>query len=421
MRTPVLLMVFNRPKMALQVFEKIRQIRPPKLFIICDGPRPNRENEVEKVMQCRAIKDLVDWKCEVHVNFAEVNMGCKNRVASGITWAFQHVEDLIILEDDCVPDLTFFRFCQELLEKYRYDTRIMSISGFNDDVCEYFNESYGFAKQFECWGWATWKRAWDLFDINMELWPEFRKNDAAFKNILRKNSRKYLEREFQAAYENRINSWAYRFYFSSLMNNGLHIMPKFNMVRNIGFGAEGGTHTAQAVRVHLHFNEPAEFPLIHPRIIAPIDRFFKTSDEPDIGQIERLSKKYYDTLRELFRHKQYHAMIMLFKDIVYNRDTFVDPNSSFLTNYHRSYLYYVAAAYFNLRDYENAIAALEVLLSSVPQYVNGLVLLAHSFIALKKFNEANEILSRMEGIELSEQQKDVFNNLKNLLSNQIQN
>ncbi|MBR1396888.1 MAG: hypothetical protein IJ563_05075 [Selenomonadaceae bacterium] len=134
-----------------------------KLFIVADGPRANKPGEMEKVQQCRAIKDMVDWECEVHTNFSDVNMGCKNRIVSGINWVFEQTEELIILEDNCVPDLSFFRFCQELLEKYRNDNRVLSIAGSNHDEFEYFDESYAFSKFSSPWGWATWKRAWILY------------------------------------------------------------------------------------------------------------------------------------------------------------------------------------------------------------------------------------------------------------------
>ena len=120
-KTPVLFIIFNRPETTMQVFERIRQARPPKLFIVADGARKDKPGEAEKCEQCRAIKDMVDWQCEVYTNFADENIGCKNRVASGISWVFEQVEEAIILEDDCLPNMSFFRFCQEMLEKYKND------------------------------------------------------------------------------------------------------------------------------------------------------------------------------------------------------------------------------------------------------------------------------------------------------------
>ena len=118
MKTPILFFMFNRPHYAIQVFKKIRQIKPPKLFIAVEGPRPDRPDDIEKVQQCRDICKLVDWDCELYTNFAEVDMGCKDHIASRISWAFEYVDELIMMEDDRIPSLSFFPYCQELLEKY---------------------------------------------------------------------------------------------------------------------------------------------------------------------------------------------------------------------------------------------------------------------------------------------------------------
>lgn len=270
MKTPVLLIMFNRPHKAAQVFEKIRQVRPPKMFIVVDGARLDRPDEAEKVQQCRAFADLVDWKCDLKVNFAEKNMGCKDRIASGITWAFEYVEELIILEDDCVPNLSFFPFCQELLERYRNDNRVFSISGSNRDRCEPFAESYAFSRRFGVWGWATWKRAWQHFDITMKQWPVI-KQDKYFKNIFRKHDRALIQREYQAAYDERINTWDYRFATSCFANHALHIVPRVNLIKNIGFNSDG-THEASPTLNHLYMDEAINFPLIHPEIMSPLDR-----------------------------------------------------------------------------------------------------------------------------------------------------
>lgn len=363
MKTPVLLIMFNRPHKAAQVFEKVRQIRPPKMFIVVDGARPDRPGEAEKVQQCRAFKDLVDWKCDLKVNFAEKNMGCKNRIASGITWAFEHVEELIILEDDCVPDLSFFQFCQELLEKYRNDNRIFTIAGSNHDYCEPFEESYAFSKRFWGWGWATWKRAWNVFDINMQQWPTLRQ-DKYFKNIYRKHDRCSLENEFQLTYEGKINTWDYQFFVNCLANHALHVVPRVNLVRNTGFESNG-THTTFPTIDHLYLEEAMTFPLIHPDIISTLDRL---SLPPQLTLSEQEIWKILDeheaTFHQLLNFEQYHAMIILFKKILRQRIT-----SNSLTNHHLKFVYYAALAYFNLGDYVHAEVLIDVLLTFNPQNV----------------------------------------------------
>ncbi len=169
--TPVAFIIFKRPDTTRKVFEEIRRAKPPKLLVIADGPRPNIVGEAEKCAAARAIIDSVDWECEVLKNYSDENLGCKQRVSSGLDWVFDNVEEAIILEDDCLPHPTFFRFCEELLEKYRGDERIMTIGGTNllknwkSDI-----QSYHCSNYFNCWGWATWKRVWKHYDVDMKLW-----------------------------------------------------------------------------------------------------------------------------------------------------------------------------------------------------------------------------------------------------------
>ncbi len=175
-KTPVVVIIFKRTDTTEKVFEAIRLAKPPKLFVIADGPRADHPGEAEKCEAARAIIERVDWECEVLKNYSDTNLGCAKRVSSGLDWVFSNVEEAIILEDDCVPHLTFFPFCEELLEKYRYDTRIASISGQNVQFGrERTNYSYYFSRYNHCWGWATWRRAWQHFDFDMKLWPEIKK------------------------------------------------------------------------------------------------------------------------------------------------------------------------------------------------------------------------------------------------------
>lgn len=154
--TPVAFIIFNRPDTTEKVFAEIAKAKPPKLLVIGDGPRVSRQGEAEKVAAARSIIQCVDWDCEVQTNFSDVNLGCKRRVSSGIDWVFEQVEEAIILEDDCLPDPTFFRFCEELLARYRHDQRIGMISGDNFQFGSRRNDdSYYFSKYVHIWGWAT--------------------------------------------------------------------------------------------------------------------------------------------------------------------------------------------------------------------------------------------------------------------------
>jgi hypothetical protein len=263
--TPVAFLIFNRPDTTARVFEAIRQAKPPKLLVVADGPRPDRPDDVEKCKAARAIIDKVDWDCAVLKNYSEVNLGCGKRPATGITWVFEQVEEAIIFEDDCLPHPTFFRFCEELLNYYRHDERIMVISGNNFQFGRSrTNYSYYFSRYNHIWGWASWRRAWKYFDYDLKLWPKI-KNENWLTSILEdKTAVKYWTKNFQRTYEGEPTVWDYRWTFACWIQNGLTILPNVNLVSNIGFG-EGATHTSSSKSKVA--NLPVEemiFPLKHP-------------------------------------------------------------------------------------------------------------------------------------------------------------
>ncbi len=393
---PTLLIMFNRPHKAAEVFAKVRQVKPPKLFIAVDGARPDHPGEADKVRQCQAFADMVDWDCDVKTDFAASNMGCRDRVASAITWAFEHVEELIILEDDCVPDLTFFRFCQELLEKYRDDNRVFSIGGCKGDrVEELFKESYCFSRLTCSWGWATWRRAWKHFDIDMKQWSTL-KQSKYWQNIsLAPNYRNYLANEFQMTYEGKINTWDYIWLVTCMANNALCIMPRVNMVRNIGFEF-GGTHTPGPMVYHLYMDEPTEFPLKHPEIMSPLERLSEPPNLPDDEINSKLSE--CDAIfKQLLKLKQYHAVIIFFKQVLRQKLT-----ANMLTTYHLNFAYYVALSYFRLQDYEHAAALLDILLTYDPQNVDLLLFQARTLICWGAFDRAATVVEKMCALEVDD-------------------
>ncbi|MBP2627634.1 MAG: hypothetical protein H6Q68_2345 [Firmicutes bacterium] len=281
LRIPVALIIFNRPDTTQQVFMQIRKAKPRQLLVIADAPRNERPDEVEKCAVTRAIVERVDWDCEVLKNYSDINLGCGKRVASGLDWVFNIVEEAIILEDDCLPHLTFFQFCQELLERYRDDGRVMSISGNNFGYGRRRTDhSYYFSRYTQMWGWATWRKIWQrYYDFNMKLWPEVRDNHWLFDifasmqvEILGEKAEckvnggesavQYWYRIFEDTYNGKIDTWDYQFFFSCLVQSGLHILPNVNLVSNIGFGPES-THT----RCKNHFADvpvmAMDFPLKH--------------------------------------------------------------------------------------------------------------------------------------------------------------
>ncbi|NDJ24622.1 glycosyltransferase family 2 protein [Nostoc sp. B(2019)] len=268
MRTPVVLIIFKRPNTTEKVFAAIRQAKPPKLFVIADGPRADRPGEAENCEATRAIIEQVDWNCEVLTNFSDVNLGCRLRVSSGLDWVFSQVEEAIILEDDCLPHPTFFPFCDELLDKYRDDNRIMVVAGNNFQYGRVRNQdSYYFSRYNHCWGWATWRRAWQHYDHEMKLWPKIRDEDWLRDILLELSAVKFWQNIFQYTYEKKINSWAYAWTFSCWIQNGLSILPNVNLVSNIGYSLDA-THTVNNYNNFANMPVvPIDFPLQHPLFI----------------------------------------------------------------------------------------------------------------------------------------------------------
>ncbi|MDZ4786025.1 MAG: glycosyltransferase family 2 protein [bacterium] len=237
------------------------------LFIIADGHRQDRPNEIDKCRDTRAIVEDIDWDCDVVKIYSDINLGCQQRISSGLNYVFDHVESAIILEDDCLPDPTFFLFCSELLNYYLNDERIMVISGNNFQFGKQrTTDSYYFSLFTHCWGWATWRRAWEYYDGEMSLWKTVKDNHW-LKDILHSQyAVKYWEDIFQDISENLINSWAYRWLFACWLQNGLTVLPNVNLVSNIGFNCDA-THTKNIKRLA---NIPAHsitFPLDHPQFI----------------------------------------------------------------------------------------------------------------------------------------------------------
>ncbi|GAB3811546.1 nucleotide-diphospho-sugar transferase [Pontibacter rugosus] len=269
--TPVLLIVFNRPHTTQQVFDRIRQVKPKKLYVAADGPRPHVATDAEKCAETRRIVEQVDWECEVKTLFQEENLRCGVAPATAITWLFEHEETGIILEDDCVPSKSFFFYCQEVLERYKHDTRIMHVSGNN-----YLNGwrrdsdySYYFSDKVNAWGWATWRRAWQLFDYNLGNYPELKQKGYLNGIFLNKFEEAYRLSKLQETFTNieKGDVWDYQWEFTVYSNSGLCIIPEVNLVRNIGFGADA-THTFSTHdKKALVQEQEIDLPLRHPRFV----------------------------------------------------------------------------------------------------------------------------------------------------------
>lgn len=243
---PVLLLIFNRPDTTKRVFESIARAKPRRLFVAADGPRPDKEGEAEKCQVTREIIKQIDWDCEVRTLFREQNLGCKEAVSSAISWFFEQAEEGVILEDDCLPSDSFFPFCAELLEKYRDDERVMMISGDNfQDGIQRGGASYYFSSVPWIWGWATWRRSWQLYDLEMQTFPRFVKENRMQSLSTDRAVQNYRWSDFIATYKGHINTWDFQWIYSVLINHGLCICPQINLVSNIGCSSES-THTSDA-------------------------------------------------------------------------------------------------------------------------------------------------------------------------------
>lgn len=241
---PVAFFVFNRPDLTQIVFKMLAKAKPKILFVVADGPR--FPEEAEKCEQARAVVDRVDWDCEVFTNFSDKNLGCGRRIASGIEWVFSEVEEAIFLEDDCLPVLSFFPFCQVLLEHYRHDERIMTINGNNFQSGQRRTEySYHFSKYCASWGWASWRRAWKHYDYEMKSWPEFKQTGMMEMVCNDPYELKFWTKLFDSIYENPggIDTWDHQWNYACWSQNGLAVEPGVNLVSNLGLGRSDATHT----------------------------------------------------------------------------------------------------------------------------------------------------------------------------------
>ena len=273
MKSPVTLIFFNRPDTLQKVFERVRAAQPPRLFLVQDGAREGNDRDRAGIEACRKIVENVDWDCQVSTNYSEVNLGCGVRPQSGISWVLSQVESTIILEDDCVPDPTFFDYCDEMLERYKNDERICYISGLNHfEQWDFGGSSYGFTKGGAIWGWATWRRAWAKYDyavngigdsyVEKHLKTVLGGDDGRIK--LWKKTNDLVKQNTKLSY------WDVQWGFVKYSQNQLVIVPKYNLISNIGVGADS-THARGVGVDHKKYydynNMPVkalDFPLVHP-------------------------------------------------------------------------------------------------------------------------------------------------------------
>ncbi|KAF5073304.1 hypothetical protein DSECCO2_192820 [anaerobic digester metagenome] len=243
--SPVLLIVFNRPDTTKVVFDAIRKSKPKKLYVSADAPRKGNEKDKTNCEEVRKIVEQVDWDCEVKYRFLDENLGCGWGPASAITWAFEKEDRMIIIEDDCVPSQPFFPYCNYLLEKFKDDDRVWLISGRSHQSKSRFfeNQDYIFSHYGHSWGWATWKRCWDHFDMDMKDFPDFIKTGGAENVFSTLKEGTLYNKKYKKLFADKslhTHVWDFQFGYAITKNGGLSIVPAKNLIKNIGYF---GTHT----------------------------------------------------------------------------------------------------------------------------------------------------------------------------------
>ena len=271
LRTAVLLLIFNRPDTTRRVFEAVRQARPPRLYIAADGPRATHPDDAARFAAARAIVAGIDWPCEVFTLFRATNLNCGLGPATALDWFFRHESEGIILEDDCVPTPSFFRFCEDLLIRYRHDARVLHIGGNNfsreaRQPLRATDPSYHFSTQVNSWGWATWRRAWQLYDFHLSGFQELHEQGQLAGLYSSWLETRYRLHKISGVLDlpQPADVWDYQWHFAIVANSGLCVVPAVNLVGNIGFG-EQGTHTLDATDEFANVpTQELRFPLQHP-------------------------------------------------------------------------------------------------------------------------------------------------------------
>ena len=265
LRTPVAFLIFNRPDTTATVFAAIAKARPATLLVVADGPRASRSGEEQLCAAARAVIRRVDWPCRVLTNFSDHNLGCRRRVSSGIDWVFSLVEEAIFLEDDCLPDPTFFPFCEEMLDRFRNESRVMHIGGTNfQGTARLGDESYYFSRHVHVWGWASWRRAWQHYDVGMEAWSWARATGRERDILSTPMERRAFTSFFDRVASGEIDTWDTQWTVACRAQNALSVVPSRNLVSNIGFRGDA-THTSDAAHpVATMPTVPLDLPLVHP-------------------------------------------------------------------------------------------------------------------------------------------------------------
>lgn len=268
MRSAVLFIIYKREDTTRRAFARIREAQPPRLYIAADGPRKDHPDDAEKCKAARKVVELIDWPCEVHRLYRERNLGCGKGVSSAITWFFEHEEQGIIIEDDILPHIDFFKYCDEMLERYKNDESVQLIAGRNS-FYEDFKYEYSYYKSslFHIWGWASWRRVWNTYQYNTSEIPSDVFKMKLYSRSLLKKTNQYWMRLFERMQRQPIDTWDFQLYFNEIINDRYSIIPFVNMIENIGFDKDA-THTKKGKIKESSQKSYSPYPLKHPECLS---------------------------------------------------------------------------------------------------------------------------------------------------------
>ena len=300
MRSPILLLIFNRPDTTQRVFERIREVQPSRLYVAADGPRENRPGEKDRCEETRKITESIDWPCEVHRLYRDHNLGCGKGVSSAISWFFEQEEEGIIVEDDILAHPDFFKYCDEMLEKYREDDRIQLIAGRNAFYEEMPHvSSYYMSNYMMIWGWASWRRVWKTYCFDIATLSRQRFKEAVKAKIARP-ARPFFYQIFEVMENHKCDTWDYQLFINQTLYHRYSIIPYVNMVENLGLGTPDATHTtAEDPRKTGHKAE-SPYPLVHPAALfrdEMADRLHAHHEGIVPSPLKRLKNKIVSVLK----------------------------------------------------------------------------------------------------------------------------
>jgi hypothetical protein len=268
LQTPVALLIFNRPEVTRKLVEEVLKVKPPQVLVFADGPRPDHPEDAGLIDAAKNVISEAPWECEVLTNYSDANLGTKYRPATGLDWVFETVEKAIFFEDDVLPHPSFFRYCDELLDKYRDDERVMMISGNNFMGGRRLNsDSYLFSHYAGIWGWATWRRAWRHYDVELASWPALRETKFLNDVLANDDEVAFWRQCFDRVVSGETQTWDHQWQFAMWRQRGLSIMPVVNLCTNVGFGPGAQHYKEPNPKLAAVPVEEMHFPLQHPPAI----------------------------------------------------------------------------------------------------------------------------------------------------------